>query len=173
MEQHTHGSGFLSISVAGAEFTLSLAVPGTDIVGFEHPAADDEDRALVAVAISDLTNPLELFVVPEEAGCFAVSANVTLVDGAHSHDGEGAADNQEQGDAVSSTSEETTEPHTEFQAEYLIRCQDPDAVDDVRFDYFERFENAEELVIEVQSIQGERSFSVARETPLANLAGMF
>ena len=76
---HTHQVGRLEMSVLGNEITLALKVPGTDIVGFEHPTYNDEDRSRVADAISDLSKPLTIFEIPPEAGCMTASANVALV----------------------------------------------------------------------------------------------
>lgn len=130
---HEHGTGYVDIAIAGAEFSLSLVAPGIDIVGFEGPAETDDDRARVALAISDLSKPLELFVLPEAAGCFAASANVTL-----------SGETLGQDDTAAPAAE-----HTEFQADYQIQCQDIDALGGIEFVYFDRFPNAERLKIQV------------------------
>ena len=161
LQEHEHGTGILKVAVSGPEFTLSLAAPGVDIVGFEGPAATDDDRSLVAGAMSDLSRPLELFLVPENGGCHTVSANVALVDGAPEQGGEALGDGS---DGAAS--------HTEFQAEYLIHCQDIQAVDEVQFAYFDRFPNAQTLRVHIQSSDADNLFDVVRQTPMANLAGM-
>lgn len=160
--QHQHGTGTLHIAFSGAEYALSLVSPGFDVVGFEHAAANDDDRTSVAVAISDLSKPLELFLVPDQAGCFTMSANVTLV-------ADSAA-----GDAVSTTQQSAPDAsgHSEFQAEYVIQCQDIGALDTIEFAYFDRFERAEKLDIRVERAGDEQRFEVTREQRLLDLSAL-
>ena len=122
---HKHGVGHLEVTFAESAFALSLQVPAGDILGFEQPEDTDEDRALVAGAISGLSSPLELFVVPEEAACFTTAANVTL-----QTEGFGQTAEAEESDAAH---------HAEFQAEYQIECQSAEAIEVIRFAYFDRF----------------------------------
>lgn len=139
----------LGIVFSDAEYALSLIVPAADIVGFEHPPADADEQAQVAVAISDLSQPLALFVVNPEAGCMAVSANVTLVG-----------------------SEANLNGRAEFQAEYAISCPEIGALGEMRFDYFDRFISAERLRVQIMSATGSHTVEVTRETPLADLSGL-
>ncbi|WP_170332203.1 ZrgA family zinc uptake protein [Ruegeria arenilitoris] len=150
--EHEHGTGRLDIVVSGAEFSLSLAVPAADIIGFERPAETDEDRALVAGAISDLSKPLELFLMPEEAACFTATANVTLL-------AEGFGP---ESDAAQPTDHDQ---HTEFQADYQIQCQAIEAIEAVRFAYFERFPNARKLVVQIEQSGETQAHEVTRSMP--------
>lgn len=87
---HVHGEGALRIAVEGDAVVMELDAPGFDIVGFEHEATSDEDRAQIAAAIETLSNPGALFVVNGAAGCATTSVNVTLLsddDEDHDHDG--------------------------------------------------------------------------------------
>lgn len=104
--EHDHGTGHLDIAVSGSELSLSLVVPAADIIGFERPAQTDESRTLVAGAISVLSEPLELFVLPEDAACFAATANVTLLAEGLVPGADAPAPDQQQ--------------RTEFQADYQI-----------------------------------------------------
>ncbi|WP_170427283.1 ZrgA family zinc uptake protein [Ruegeria arenilitoris] len=146
---HEHGVGHLDIAFSDEAFSLSLAVPAADIVGFEGPAETDNDRALVAVAISDLSKPLGLFVPSEEAACVTVSANVTL-------SGEGLGQ-----DAANTSAEQ----HSEFLADYVIQCQDMSALASIRFGYFDRFENAQKLMVQVSRSGENLAYDVTRSRP--------
>ncbi|MEM9126855.1 MAG: DUF2796 domain-containing protein [Pseudomonadota bacterium] len=156
---HEHGTAALNIVVSGAEIGLSLSVPSMDVVGFERPAADDDDRALVAIAISDLSKPLELFVLPAEAGCFTTAANVTLT-GETLGQVEDTEDGADKGDS---------EYHSEFQGEYVIQCQDMDALKTIEFAYFDRFENTQNLKIQAELADGSHNLDVTRENPVWDL----
>ncbi len=146
------GVGYLEIAFAESEFSLSLVAPSAEIVGFGGSAETDDTRALVAGAISDLSKPLELFVLPDEAGCFATSANVLL-----SSEGLG----QESGTA------QADDPllNTKFQADYKIQCMDLGAVGSIEFAYFDRFPNTENLIVRVDRSGSVRSHSITRAAP--------
>lgn len=161
--QHRQGTGQLGIQFAGAEFSLSLSVPSADIVDFEGQAVTDEDRAMVAAAVYDLSKPLELFVLPEEAGCFTESANVALTS-------EGLAEQM----TVSESEVESNEDpeHSEFRADYVVQCQDIAALTTIEFAYFNRFERAQRLQIDIAVSDELHSFEVTRATPLIDLSGL-
>lgn len=148
---HVHGTGYMDIAFSGEAFSLSLAVPAADIIGFGGPAETDEDRALVAVAISDLSKPLGLFVLPEEAGCFTASANVTLSGEGLGQDASGQAADQAE--------------HSEFLADYQIQCQDMAALASIRFAYFDRFENSQKLIVRIARSGENRTYDVSRNQP--------
>ncbi|WP_255353517.1 DUF2796 domain-containing protein [Ruegeria sp. ANG-R] len=154
-EAHTHGAGRMTISFEETGFALTLEVPGVDIVGFEHTAENEDERADVAVAISDLSRPLAIFEVPSEAGCMTATANVALVGDVFVHDQAQSSD-----DAAH---------HTEFQADYLLQCQEIALVTSIRFAYFDRFSRAERLVVELMSPDGVQNLTVERENPVLNL----
>ncbi|WP_170559189.1 ZrgA family zinc uptake protein [Ruegeria atlantica] len=148
---HEHGTGYVDIAFSDQSFSLSLTVPAADVIGFEGSAETDDDRAQVAVAVSDLSKPLSLFVLPEEAGCFTASANVTLT-------GEGLGQ-----DKTDEAAEQ--DQHSDFLADYLIQCEDVSALENIRFAYFERFENAKKLVLRVTRSGETRAHEVTRSQP--------
>lgn len=149
LDAHVHGSGHLSFVFAETEIALTLRVPGADVVGFEEPAENEDDRAQVATAISDLSKPLELFVMPPDAGCVTLSANVALV-----------------GDAFGTQQDTQQEAHTEFQADFVVQCQDLEAANVVEFLYFQRFENAQNLRVQLTSGDASREIEVSRDMPV-------
>lgn len=151
---HIHGDGQLGLVLSENEIAMALEVPGQDIVGFEHPAENEEDRARVADAISDLSKPLAIFELPPEAGCVTASANVALV---------GDPFGQEE------TTESHAAQHSEFQADYLLQCEDIGAMTSIRFTYFERFTDARQLTVRLSSASGTQEVLVQRETPFLTL----
>ena len=69
LEAHLHGHGSLNIALEGETLWLELEAPGADIVGFEHPASSDQDKAAVAAAKDQLADPFALFTIPAAADC--------------------------------------------------------------------------------------------------------
>jgi len=188
LDAHQHGHGALNIAFEGASVAMELEVPGADIVGFEHPAESDADRALIDAAIAQLAKPLELFAMPAAAGCTVTAANVALL-GEDDHDEHGddhkdehADDHKDEHDddhkddhaddhKDEHADEEGEEGHNEFHAEYALTCADLSAIDAIEFVYFERFPNAAELDIQLISDKGAKGFEVERDEPRLDLSG--
>ena len=63
--------------------------------------------------------------------------------------------------------------HTEFHAEYLLTCANPGAISDITFAYFDTFEDARELEVQIITNSGAQAFEVERDTPTLDLKGMF
>ena len=155
-------TGRLSITFSGAEIGLSLAVPRQDVLGFDGHAETDDDRARVAGAMSDLSNPLDLFAMPAEAGCSTISANVAL-----SNEGFALHDATES----EAPAPDATEP-PEVLADYVIVCQSMDALNTIEFVYFDCFKNAQELAVEVVLPESTKTLEVTRATPLLDVTGL-
>ncbi|MEO1293112.1 MAG: DUF2796 domain-containing protein [Pseudomonadota bacterium] len=89
LSAHVHGHSTLNIAVEGTEVAMEFIAPGADIVGFEHAATSDEDRAAITAAKTTLGDPLGLFVMPASAECTLQTAAVELVTEGADHDDHG------------------------------------------------------------------------------------
>jgi len=78
LDVHEHGVGTLDIAVDGTTVAMLFEAPGADIVGFEYEAKSDTDLAAIDLAIAKLGAPLDLFVMPDAAGCTVVEALAEL-----------------------------------------------------------------------------------------------
>ncbi len=185
LDAHEHGVGQLDIAFEGSQIAMELHAPGADIVGFEYAAESAGDRAKVDNAVAMLARPLDLFSLPEAAGCSVVQASAELESEAahegheenhahddHSHDEHAHEDHAEHtGEDHAAHSEKSG--HTEFHAEYLLNCADPAAASVIEFAYFATFPNALELEVQVISNTGASAFEVTRDAPVLDLRGMF
>ena len=166
MDAHEHGVGRLDIAFEGTEIAMEFHAPGADIVGFEHAADRAEDRAAVDAAVALLARPLDLFVLPDAAGCSVVRAMAELEgDEDHGEDVHAEDDGHDDHDNEAG--------HTEFHAAYALTCTDPTAITDVTFAYFAEFQNAQEVEVQVVTDNGATSFDVERDAPTLDLRGMF
>jgi len=97
---HEHGVGQLDIAIDAGQIAMALHAPGADIVGFEYAAQSAEDTAKVEDAIASLTQPLQLFVIPQAAGCEVTQASAALEsEGGHDdHDHDAHEDEHGHGD---------------------------------------------------------------------------
>ena len=84
---HVHGHGTLNIAVEDKRVSMELEVPGMDIVGFEHDATTDDQKAAVEKAKAQLAKPLAVFKLPAAAGCSVADAKVAI-EAEHHHDGD-------------------------------------------------------------------------------------
>lgn len=168
---HVHGIGALNIAVQGAEVAMELHVPGADIVGFEHAAETAEDKAALDAAVALLERPLELFKLPEAAGCVVTSAAAVFETAAddHDHGEEGHAEDGHDEDGHDDHAEGAR--HAEFDADYLLTCGDPTALDRIAFAYFAAFPNARELDVQLVSDKGAGTAKVTRDADVLDLAG--
>lgn len=173
MGAHEHGVSTLDVAFEGASVLMVLEAPGADIVGFEHAAGSEEDVAAVREAKATLSKPLSLFVLPEGAGCTVASADVEIVaDGEHGHDDEHAEEAGHDDDHGHGHDEEAAEGrHKEFHAEYALDCARPEAIDAIRFDYFEAFPNAREVEVRMVGSGGSAGFEVERDSPTLDIPG--
>jgi len=192
LDAHEHGVGQLDIALDAQKIAMELHAPGADIVGFEYAAGSAEDRAAVDAAVATLARPLDLFVLPDAAGCSVVQAAAEL-ESEEEHDAHGDEHSEEHGDDHEEEHAHADEHedehghddhddheehgdeagHTEFHAEYLLTCADPSAVTDITFAYFKTFPNAVEVEVQIISDTGATSFEVERDAPVLDLRGMF
>ena len=187
LDAHEHGVGALNIAIDGETVAMEFHAPGADIVGFEYEAESAEDRAAIGGAVALLAKPLDLFVLPSDAECSVLQASAALEseedhddhdhddhddhakEDDHGHDDHGEADSHDDHDDHA----EAEGGHTEFHAEYLLTCNNPDALSRIEFAYFETFGNALELEVQIVTSSGAQAFEVEREEPSLDLRGMF
>ena len=187
LDSHEHGVGELNIAFEGNTVAMELHAPGADIVGFEYAAESAEDRASIDAAVAALARPLELFVMPEAAECSVVQASAELEseedhedheedhDHAEGHDDDHAEEHDENhAEAHHDDDDHGDEAsHTEFHAEYTLSCGNPEGMTEITFAYFDVFENARELEVQIVSDSGAQAFEVERDDPTLDLRNMF
>ena len=59
--------------------------------------------------------------------------------------------------------------HTEFHAEYTLACDNPDALTQITFSYFETFPNALEVEVQIITDSGAQAYEVERDEPVLKL----
>ncbi len=186
LDSHEHGVGELNIAFDGNTVAMEFHAPGADIVGFEYEAESAEDRASIDAAVATLARPLELFVMPAAAECSVVQASAELEsdeeheehEDDHDHEEDHEDDHADEHDDDHAEKHHDDEhageaSHTEFHAEYTLTCLNPDALSEITFAYFDAFENARELEVQIVSAIGAQAFEVERGEPTLDLRNMF
>jgi Protein of unknown function (DUF2796) len=160
---HVHGHGTLDIAVEDKRVSMELEVPGMDIVGFEHAATTDEQKAVVEKAMAQLDNPLEVFKLPKAAGCTVADAKVAI-EPEHHHDGDDDHDADHDHDEHAG--------HNEFHVTYALDCKEPTNLTSIAFDYFKMFAGAHDLTVNVVTAKAQSKYEVSRDKPELDLAGI-
>jgi hypothetical protein len=176
---HEHGVGTLDIAIEGRTVGMAFEAPGADIVGFEYAATSDADLATIAQALAALSAPLDLFVMPDAAGCAVVDAKAELEgeDGHDEHhDDHGDDDHEEHAEHDHDdhghddhADHANDAGHTAFHATYRLTCDTPDALTAINFAYFQTFPNAQEVEVQIITGSGAQAFEVERAAPLLDL----
>ena len=91
----------------------------------------------------------------------------------HAHDEHAHDDHAHDEDEHAHEAHSDEERHTEFHASYILNCAEPDAISDITFAYFDRFEGALDLTVQIVTENGAQAFDVEREAPVLNLKGVF
>ncbi|WP_312934701.1 DUF2796 domain-containing protein [Pseudomonas sp.] len=114
---HEHGVASLNAVIDGNTLELQLTSPAMNLVGFEHAASSDADKAKVAAARQTLEQPLALFGLAQAAGCKEDSQELEsplFGDAAH-------ADDDDDDDA----DHEHGHEHADVHAHYQLTCASP------------------------------------------------
>jgi hypothetical protein len=166
---HEHGVGTLNIAIEKQDVEIELMLPGSDVVGFEHPPSSDEDRRAVEAAVGKLKSVTHLFSISSAAGCHIEEVEVHAeqlgaADAGHhdeadaksghdtSHDGSGATPN-----------------HAEFMAHYHFHCENPDDLTHIDVMVFEVFPSALELEAQIITERGQNAMELTPAASRLNL----
>lgn len=173
---HEHGHSALNIAIEGNRIDMELIAPGADIVGFEHAAESEEDKAAVEQAEMRLGDPMSLFAFSADAGCSLESASVEIEGEEHhdEHADEAHAEEEHHEDGEHAEDEhddhEGEASHNEFHAAYALTCSTPDGLAGIDFAaFFESFAGAEEIEVTVISEKGQSSYEVERDAAAMDL----
>lgn len=182
LKSHEHGVGELNIAVDGNIIAIELHAPGADIVGFEYVAETVEDLRTIEMALTTLSQPLELFAFSPAAECRVTDASAHREtegfhedhagheEQGHTEDHGGHADHEEhkgKDDGMEGS------VHSGFHATYTLTCNKLGALSEITFAYFNVFENSLELDVQLLSDSGAQAFKVERGNPTLDLTGMF
>jgi len=121
---HEHGVGRLNAALDGQTLELELESPAMNLVGFEHVATSDADKAKVAAARARLEQPLALFNLPKAAGCVVENQELESPLFGDKPD----ADDDHDEDAKDEDGHEHHHDHSEIHARYQFTCATPAAL---------------------------------------------
>ncbi|MGZ7459357.1 DUF2796 domain-containing protein [Pseudomonas sp. Ma2-10] len=150
---HEHGVSRLNAALDGQTLELELESPAMNLVGFEHAATSDADKAKVAAVRAQLEKPLVLFNLPKAAGCVMATQELESPlfgdkpDADDDHDAEGK--------------DEHHHDHSEIHAHYQFRCSAPGALKTLDLaNIFNTFPATQKIQIQLISSSGQQGVEV-------------
>ncbi|WP_165678297.1 DUF2796 domain-containing protein [Metapseudomonas otitidis] len=157
---HEHGVARLNAALDGSTLELELESPAMNLVGFEHEARSDADKAAVAKARAELEKPLALFALPEAAGCKVSEQKLesplfgNAPEKAHEHEHK-----HEDGD-------KHDHEHSEIHAHYHLECATPAKLTGLDLKgLFTRFPATQKIQVQLIGPKGQQG---AELTPAAS-----
>ena len=155
LSAHEHGVGRLNAALDGQTLELELESPAMNLVGFEHAATTDADKAKVAAVRAQLEKPLVLFNLPKAAGCVVATQELESPlfgdkPDADDHDEEDAKDGHEH-----------HHDHSEIHAHYQLSCSAPGALKTLDLaNIFNTFPATQKIQVQLISPSGQQGVEV-------------
>jgi len=150
---HEHGTARVNAALDDQTLAVELQSPAMNIVGFEHLASTDADKAAVAKAHAQLAKPLDLFNLPAAAHCTVTSQTLQSPlfgdqmpavddDGDHDHDAPAAG---------------AEHHHSEIHASYQFTCKAPDELKSLDLSQiFKTFPATHKVVVQMIAPSGQK-----------------
>lgn len=159
---HVHGHGILNIAVEKTRVSIELDVPGMDVIGFEHEPTTAEQKETVKTSEAQLAKALELFTLPQSAGCKVVDAKVGI---------EAEEEHEKEPSKSAEAEAGGHEGHRDYNASYVLDCARPDDIKKITFGYFKHFKGAHGLTVNIVSDKGQSTYEVTSDKPILELGG--
>lgn len=168
-EAHVHGEVELNIAQDGKELLMEITAPGADVVGFEHAPKNDEQKKILADAVTTLNQADSVFTLSAAAGCHVEHVAVTHTLGKesdhhdhdeHKHDDHHDHDHEEHkhDDHHDHDHDEHKHDdhhdhehsgHGEFTVEYHYHCDNIAKLETIDTAWFKHFPTTEALKVNV------------------------
>ncbi len=157
--KHEHGVAQLNVALDGKTLELELDSPAMNLVGFEHAASTDADKAAVAKARAQLEKPLELFALPVTAGCSVASQELRsplFGDKAPAHAHKEKAGHEHEHE------HEHENGHADIHAHYQLSCEKPKLLKLLTLaEFFKRFPATQKIQVQLIGPDGQKGADLA------------
>lgn len=141
LDAHEHGVASLNVALDGQTLEIQLQSPAMNLVGFEHEAKSEADKAKVAAARQHLEQPQALFALPIEAKCALQDSELDsplFADHAH----------EEHADEHG---------HSDIDASYRFACANAEALQTLELgSFFGTFPGTEKLEVQLIGPSGQQ-----------------
>ncbi|SUD38419.1 putative zinc-binding protein [Ectopseudomonas mendocina] len=150
---HEHGVASLNAALDGNLLELQLESPAMNLVGFEHAAKSDADKAKVAAAKRELEQPVMLFAL-DSGDCKATAVELEsplFGDADHDHDHDHHAHEGE---------------HSDIHAHYRFECAKANELKQLDLaELFKRFPATEKIQVQLIGPNGQQGVELTPAQP--------
>ena len=155
LEAHVHGKASLNLVLDGQSLFIEFESPAYNLVGFEHEPKDQLQHKEVQDSLSLLSRPRKVFGFSAQAGCLVESVSVTTTMAGVGKNTVGYEEEHHEEEHHDHSDGDSTnkESHSEFKANYLMICSEPEKLRTIEFKLFKEFLGLKS--VQVQWINGE------------------
>ena len=155
LEAHVHGKASLNLVLDGQSLFIEFESPAYNLVGFEHEPKDQIQQKEVQDSLSLLSRPRKVFGFSAQAGCLVESVSVTTTMAGVGKNTVGYEEEHHEEEHHDHSDGDSTnkESHSEFKANYLMICSEPEKLRTIEFKLFKEFLGLKS--VQVQWINGE------------------
>ncbi len=186
--QHVHGVIELGVVIEGETLAVTIDAPLSDVVGFEHAPADDDQAARLKTAAAIIAGADTMFGVPEAAVCIVSGTEIkapayllNLIPGAAA----GAADHDDHHDHHAGHDHEDhdhdahdhdghdhdhdehdhdhSDEHAELNATYQWECSSPSELDALALSFVNGFTSVESVQVQLLTADGAQVMNLTGE----------
>ena len=163
-DAHEHSVAAAQLAVEAGRVDLMLQVPGANLVGFEHPPRNGEQRARLDEARRRLAAG-DWLVLPEAAGC---SSDFKIEIPGFEDDGSTANSEHEHGDEHKHEHDHDHEhgsQHAEFRVTATAECENSEALEWVEIRLFEGWPDNRSLRVDAISATSQWRVELSADQP--------
>jgi len=155
LEAHVHGKASINLVLDDQSLFIEFESPAYNLVGFEHEPKDQIQQKEVQDTLSLLSKPRKVFGFSAQAGCLVGSVSVTTTMAGVGKNTVGYEEEHHEGEHHDHSDGDSTnkESHSEFKANYLMICSEPEKLRTIEFKLFKEFLGLKS--VQVQWINGE------------------
>ena len=155
LEAHVHGKASLNLVLDGQSLFIEFESPAYNLVGFEHEPKDQIQQKEVQDTLSLLSRPRKVFGFSAQAGCLVESVSVTTTMAGVGKNTVGYEEEHHEEEHHDHSDGDSTnkESHSEFKANYLMTCSEPEKLRTIEFKLLKEFLGLKS--VQVQWINGE------------------
>ncbi len=146
LKAHEHGVSILNIVQEQNTLAFEFEMPGFDVVGFEYRAKKKEDIKKVKNALNILSNYKNMIFPSASAECVQQDSMAKVIN-------EGS--------------------HSEFKAEYILKCKNIDKIRDIQINYFSSFNFSKKLNINIITENKKQSQMTDKSNNKLDMDGYF
>jgi hypothetical protein len=155
LEAHVHGKASINLVLDDQSLFIEFESPAYNLVGFEHEPKDQIQQKEVQDTLSLLSKPRKVFGFSAQAGCLVGSVSVTTTMAGVGKNTVGYEEEHHEEEHHDHSDGDSTnkESHSEFKANYLMTCSEPEKLRTIEFKLFKEFLGLKS--VQVQWINGE------------------